>query len=328
MVAQRLRHSLILASFLLGLASAARGQQGSAIIEGNLWVENGSAERTRIRLENKSGHIVAEAFASVDGQFVFRQVYPDQDYYLVVEKEGYPALRQEVDLRILGNTPHVNLFVRRTAEVRDKRGQNKSVSAAELRMPKKARRLRDRATEQIAQGENEAAIQNLNRVLELVPGFFPAENDLGFAYLNTGRLEEAKRSFESALRHNPEFSPAYVNLGLTLNLLHRYAEAEQALHKGLALNPNSWVGNYQLGQAAFALANYSEAETCLKKALQLNHNPFPQIHLTLGNLYIQTGRYQPAGHEFSEYLKEAPNGAQASRVREILKDMKAKGAVN
>ena len=317
-------HAASLLPFLF--FSPALAQQSNARIEGTLWVENGSPDGTRISMQNSSGQVLGEAYANSDGRFSFREVYADQDYFLVVKKEGHIPLREEVDLHVLGSNPHVNLFLRRAVEPRDKGTGGNLVSAAELNLPKKARKLHDEAVEEMARGDNTSAIASLERVLEMAPDFFPAEDELGVAYFRTGKLERARQSFEGSIRHNANFATAHVHLGMTLNMLHQFREAEQALEKGLALEANSWAGNYHLAAAALALGNDTKAEACLKKALLVARDQHPETHIALANLYVKTARYQLAADELSAYLKAAPAGPLAPRAKQVLEDMKAKGA--
>jgi len=90
----------------------------------------------------------------------------------------------------------------------------------------------------IGLGKQEEAIVWLDRALVLDPNYVPALNMKGNAFLAIYNPEEAIVWFDKALEVNPKYAFALNNKGFALSNLGRYEEAISSYDKALELNPN------------------------------------------------------------------------------------------
>jgi len=96
-------------------------------------------------------------------------------------------------------------------------------------------------------------------------------NNLGTAYGNAGRSEDALKAFETsvALRPNAE---AFANLGRIYSSLKRFSEAENAYLRAIEIKPRNANHYSGLGDLYFAQRRYKEAIPLYKRSLEINRN--------------------------------------------------------
>ncbi len=76
--------------------------------------------------------------------------------------------------------------------------------------------------------DHEAAIEECNRAVEIDRNRWEARNNLGIAYFNLGRYQEAVHTFKTALRYAPNDMLIRKNLRASENILKSQAEYETA----------------------------------------------------------------------------------------------------
>ncbi len=77
----------------------------------------------------------------------------------------------------------------------------------------------------------------LERAVELTPDGAGSHNDLGFAYLQLGRYEQAAVAFGEAIHLDPGSGRAYFNLGLALEKLGHREDAVLCIQRAMELDP-------------------------------------------------------------------------------------------
>ena len=175
-----------------------------------------------------------------------------------------------------------------------------------------------------------------------------AHHNLGKAYQDVGRMEEAFAAAQVAVKQRPDFASAYSNLGLAHKHRGELEEAEKVLRRGYEINPRDKnvlqnlgevvrqqgrheesLGWYDLvlerdrgytrayagkGDALFYLERYAEAVVSLKKALSLEPG-MPQaslIHVLIGDAAQNLGRLEEAEEHYQLALRIDP-GLQRAR---------------
>lgn len=88
-------------------------------------------------------------------------------------------------------------------------------------------------------GDYKKALTYLNKALDLQPGFFIAELNLGRTYLATGRLYDARSMFESLAQNNPKNPALLLEMGRTYRLLGNYNDAILALKGAIEYSEDS-----------------------------------------------------------------------------------------
>lgn len=81
---------------------------------------------------------------------------------------------------------------------------------------------------------NEAAA-DFERVVAISPQLAPVRYELGMAYLNLGRIEEALVQFDAGIELAPDNASQYLGKGMALLRLHQRVQALELLKKGCEL---------------------------------------------------------------------------------------------
>jgi tetratricopeptide (TPR) repeat protein len=135
-------------------------------------------------------------------------------------------------------------------------------------------------------------------------------NNLGVAYMNQQKLDQALKEFEQAVAIDKNNPTAQLNLGIAeLNLSH-VAPSEAALQRAAQLDPKNPAVWYNLGLLHRNNGQADEALAELKKAAELAHDD-PDTHYFLGDLYSQQQKYADAEREFRRAAELDPFNVSA-----------------
>ncbi|MGD0886907.1 MAG: tetratricopeptide repeat protein [Thermodesulfovibrionales bacterium] len=156
------------------------------------------------------------------------------------------------------------------------------------------------------------AISEFSTVLKLKPHDAVAHNNLGTAYLNQGRLNEAISEFSTVLKLKPDFALAHYNLGTAYLNQNRLNDAVYEFSAALKLKPDFALVHNNLGYAYLRQKRLDEAVHEFSTALKLEPD-LAKAHNNLGNAYLKQKRLDEAVHEFSTALKLEPDYANAHK---------------
>jgi Flp pilus assembly protein TadD len=137
-----------------------------------------------------------------------------------------------------------------------------------------------------------------SHVLSIDPGSSIAHNNLGFAYLQAGRLADAEREILTALRLDPEWELAHANLAVVLLRQGRLAEAGEA--------------RVQLGYMLLKHGKYEGAIDLFQKEVASRPGD-AGAHNNLGAALLLRGQVGPAIGQFEEALRINPAHEKARR---------------
>ncbi len=131
--------------------------------------------------------------------------------------------------------------------------------------------------------------------------------DLGYAYLQEGKIGDAIDQLRQAVKLTPRDAEAWMKLGLAYYAREVYDEAESAFDRATTLRPSypeAWVnwGSLKLKQQ-----KWGEAIPLLQKAADdpIYREPGRAIH-NLGWAWFNLGEYQKARGEYQKVLKVTP----------------------
>lgn len=137
-----------------------------------------------------------------------------------------------------------------------------------------------------------------SHVLSIDPGSSIAHNNLGFTYLQAGRLADAEREILTALRLDPEWELAHANLAVVLLRQGRLAEAGEA--------------RVQLGSMLLKHGKYEAAIDLFQKEVASRPGD-AGAHNNLGAALLLRGQVGPAIGQFEEALRINPAHEKARR---------------
>jgi len=130
-------------------------------------------------------------------------------------------------------------------------------------------------------------------------------NNLGLLATRAGRTGDAIDYFQKALRLSPDYWIALENLGNAFRQQKRWDEARGALERAVAARPKDPDANYSLAMVYAQTDDTERAYRYLQKALILRP-AYPEALNNLGVLYLRTHRRDDAVARFEECIRVAP----------------------
>ncbi len=166
----------------------------------------------------------------------------------------------------------------------------------------------------LKQDKNARALDCFERAVKLKAGYPEtapnAWNNLGILATREGDTPKAVSCFEKALELNPEHLIALVNLGNAYRQLKRWDDARTTLDRALRIKPNDPEAHYSLGMVLAQTDDNTGAYEQLQKALE-NRPVYPEALNNLGILYLRTRRKDEAVATFEKCISVAPAFDQA-----------------
>ena len=150
----------------------------------------------------------------------------------------------------------------------------------------------------LAQGYAAEAIPHLQRV--------GAQDALGIAQIETGRLTEAVSNFTAALAQRPGDPDLMYYLGHASGLL-----SKNSIDALIAAHPDSARAHQALAENYFVLRQMPQAEREFQEALRIRPD-LPGLHLELGQVYANSAQWPKAEEEFRAETKLQPGSAEAA----------------
>jgi tetratricopeptide (TPR) repeat protein len=270
---------------------------------------------------------VQTVLADFSGRFVFGRV-PPGPYTIRVEIDGFQAVNQSIDARDAAFDIGIYVPLVRKTAVRSANGNVVDVSEFLDRYPKKAVSAFEKGSDLLKKRKNDEAVKYFRDAVELAPGFYAAHNQLGIAYRETGRLDEAEQEFLKAHEINATNVEPLVNLTALYIDQHKTDQAVDAAEKAVKLDSHSTAALLSLGVALYKADQFERAEAALKRALDLNPK-MGNVRLMLANVYLKMHRYNNTLEQLNSYIAENPKGQQlqaAIQMRDRLQQAKASQA--
>lgn len=158
-----------------------------------------------------------------------------------------------------------------------------------------------------------AAAPEFERIIALQPPepqFSTAYYDLGIAYANLHRLDDAARAFQSAIDGDPGFLAAMANL-ISVDLARRDLRGARAMgDRFVQAAPDSARALYARGIVALQSGDFATAQSDFGKLVQ-NDPQYAVAHYNFGLAQVRLQQYASAEHEFTLALDLAPSYARA-----------------
>jgi Flp pilus assembly protein TadD len=313
--------------FGLLLCSSLLDSAPPATVSGRLIFENGNLgcdPLCTVTLMSSGMRPVQTVTTDFSGHFAFVGV-PRGPYTLRVEISGFEPVTQNVDA--MENGGELTVIVPLMKRQRTVTTGSGIVDVSEFRdrYPKKAVSFFEKGVDSLKKKKAEDAVKFLRNAVELAPTFYEAHNQLGLAYQESGRLEDAEREFWTAHRLNEKNVEPLVNLtALYLNENHA-DDAVKTGEQAVKANSTSASAFFSLGVALFKAAQLDRAETALKRALDLAPR-VGDIRLMLANVYLKLNLFDNTVDQLNRYIKENPDGKRLKEAVALRDQLLAQNA--
>ncbi len=316
---------LLLAPLLLTLPLAAQqtnqgrtGRRRTFSITGVVrdGVTNNTVDGAKVELHSLTGGVVAMMFTGMVGNFEFDGI-TSGSYNLVVDQAGYATIKQDVEIQ---DSPVMGIQIGLQRAGGEKAaaaaGRGPKVSAHELAAPRKAQEAMEKGLALLYdKSDYRGSIAEFEHAVQAYPDYYEAYAQMGVAYVNL----KDNAGAETALRKSYDLSAGkYINacflLAKLLSFSRRFAEAEPIARQGVAVDPNSWQANEELARALVGLNRFEDAEQYAVDADKLKPDQ-PAIQLLLADIHTRVRNFPALLDNLNAYLRLAPTGAQAEKIR-------------
>jgi Flp pilus assembly protein TadD len=157
----------------------------------------------------------------------------------------------------------------------------------------------------------------LRRALALKPDHAEAQNALGIALKNLGRLDEAIACFQQLLQRKPDYAVAHNNLGNALRKQEKLEAAAACYRRAIELQPDYAPAHNNLGLTWKDLGDPDRAVACCRRALELMPG-YVEAYNNLGNALTYQGKLEEAVACYEHALQRKPDDADAHFNRSLV----------
>lgn len=192
------------------------------------------------------------------------------------------------------------------------------VSARELALPERARKLYEQAQKQLSRRDVAGALASLQQAVGIAPRFAAAWNNMGTIAYQSRSYLRAEECFREALSADPSAYEPLVNLGGVLINLMKIDEALKYNLRAVLAQPEEPLANSQLGMSYLYAGSLELGKKYLLAAKKLDPAHFSHPQLLLARIYISEKNTTAAALELEEFLSYHPDSPEADGVRELL----------
>jgi tetratricopeptide (TPR) repeat protein len=192
-----------------------------------------------------------------------------------------------------------------------------TVSAAQLKVPNKARHALQKAMDALAKGNTVDAAHGMDEALALYPRFSEALAARALSEQHsdpTHALEDA----EKAIEYDPHYSAGYVTLASIYTTLHKPDDAIRTLDHASGAGQTYWPTYYEMGRAMASKGDYLGALSQIEKARSFAPKRYPYFHFVRAVIFIGLGNDSAAIEELRAYLREDPKNKMATEAQLLL----------
>ena len=163
------------------------------------------------------------------------------------------------------------------------------------------------------------AINAFKKALEINPYYVDVRNDLGTAFLLSGKRDEGKKELSAAYANpeNPTPEQTAANLGQAYFEEKNYSQALSWYQTSLARNKDYAAAYILTSDALTALGRSDEALSQLEAGAQTLPKDV-NIMLALGFAYYRSGRFAEARTRLEQVAAKDPGGAAGRRAVDLL----------
>jgi tetratricopeptide (TPR) repeat protein len=161
------------------------------------------------------------------------------------------------------------------------------------------------------QKKDEEAIPLYQRALEISPNLAEPHINLGEALERQGKIEEAAAHYHAALKIEPDLPEAHHNMGAILKKLGRIEEAIQFYQNALKIRPHYASAHFGLANTLVEKGEVEQGIHHYYLAIQLKPE-YAEAHNNLGGVFLNLGETEKAIKHYMAALQIDPNLVEAN----------------
>jgi tetratricopeptide (TPR) repeat protein len=217
------------------------------------------------------------------------------------------------------------IFLHRTGDA-----EGPPASGTSSKAPSDARKAFDKGLEALGKGKTPDAEKDFEKAVSLYPQYVEAWLDLGKLRLQRKADDSAREAFQKALEADANLVEPWVYLGMLAVEKKQWPDAAKYLNVALKLDPvhfpDAWFNN---AVAGYNLKDYAGAEKSVREALRLDpQHKNPRSDYLLGLILAAQKDYSGAAEQLRFYLKLAPGGDDAEKVKTELAEIEKLESAN
>jgi tetratricopeptide (TPR) repeat protein len=166
------------------------------------------------------------------------------------------------------------------------------------------------------------AFAALKSAIDIFPQYFDALEMLGTEQVKDGEYEAAIPLLTKALEINSRAYASCFALGVAQFNVKQLQPAIESLRRAVLLNEKSVNANLWLGIALRQTSRLDEAEVYLKRADLLAESKLPDAHWQLALLFNQLKRFKEAADELEKFLKVQPDARDAELIKKLIQRLR------
>jgi len=152
----------------------------------------------------------------------------------------------------------------------------------------------------------EAAVEPLEKALQLEPRHVTAHTNLGLVYSRMGRSAVAVRLFRRAIEIEPDYVQAHNSLGLELAAMGDVTGAVESYGRAIATDPNFAEAYNNLGIQQARQGRLTDAVSNLSQAIAIQPD-YGEAYYNLGLILAGQGRFDAAAGVLEKAVRERPD---------------------
>jgi tetratricopeptide (TPR) repeat protein len=171
----------------------------------------------------------------------------------------------------------------------------------------------------INKGDLQLAIRHLKRAIKLKPGYAPARNNLGIAYMGLEQWDAAIEEFEQLTQDMLYATPHFPlsNLGRAYYQKNDFPRAERYFKAALKREPAFLNAQLGLAQTYRKRLRLQEAFEVLQRAIQQHPKAAP-LYLELGQVYQLGELNDRARQAYARVVELDPDGPLARQAKAAM----------
>ncbi len=249
---------------------------------------------------------------TTQGNFRFDNLR-DGTYDISFNLTGYQEVEEHLEVSgpVFGMT--VNLKPVNEAAA----GGSPTVSVRDLSIPQKARDAMNKGMVLLYQKSDYAgSIKEFEHAIKIFPNYYEAYAQIGYAYIASKDPAHAEEALRQSIVVSQEHYPdAFFLLAALFSSQKRFDDAEPLARKAVDMAPDSWHAQSEMAQALLGQDRPEDAEKYAQAAVKLQPDN-PLLWLLLANIHGDLQNDSALVDDLNTYLKLAPNGPIADRVRQ------------